>query len=226
MRRSRGRIIDVDTVADFDHRLAVGACDLSGWRVHGLDLTGRIHALASSCRLSGSTFLGCTFGPGEEVQLAAAGALVLPAIGSAPVDVYRRRLYTADELYDDSSYARSLDGRAYSWSQDRPRPGGLAGDRAARPLHRRGARAVDEHPSPGRHDGRRTRPSAARTAYAGAAATLGRLLGAEHMVATGGGPGSMEAANLGASLSAAPLDGLDEALAKNRRGAVVPAVGR
>jgi len=117
VRRSRGRIIDVDTLEDFDRRLAVGACDLSGWRVRGLDLTGRIARLGDDCRISGATFLGCTFGPGEEQTVTAAGALVLPAITSAPVDVYRGHLYTADELYDDPSYARSLDGRAYSWSQ-------------------------------------------------------------------------------------------------------------
>ena len=44
------------------------------------------------------------------------------------------------------------------------------------------------------------------------AARLGRLLGGTHTVATGGGPGAMEAANLGASLANAEDAALDEAL--------------
>jgi predicted Rossmann-fold nucleotide-binding protein len=46
-----------------------------------------------------------------------------------------------------------------------------------------------------------------------AAARLGRLLGRSHTVATGGGPGAMEAANLGARLTRADGSVLEEALA-------------
>ncbi len=210
MRRSRGRIIDIETLEDFDHRLAVGACDLSGWRVRGLDLKGRVHALVGDCTLSGSTFLGCTFGPDEEAQLTSAGALVLPAIGSAPVDAYRGRLYTADELYDDPSYARSLDGLAYSWSQDAHG----RDDSLAIALHDHSIdEALAKWTTPRHLVGVMGAHSAERgTEQYAAAARLGRLLGADHVVATGGGPGSMEAANLGASLSAEPPDALDAAL--------------
>jgi len=200
----------VDTVEDFDHRLAVGACDLSGWRVRGLDLTGRIDALEDDCRLSGATFLGCTFGPGEEAKVFAAGALVLPAITSAPVDVYRARLYTADELYDDASYARSLDGRAYSWAQHAHG----RDDSLAIALHDHSIDdALFDWTAPrhlvgvmGAHAAERGAPAYAR------AARLGHLLGRRHVVATGGGPGSMEAVNLGASLSGGPVEDLDDAL--------------
>ena len=48
-------------------------------------------------------------------------------------------------------------------------------------------------------------------AYA-AAARLGRALGSTHVVATGGGPGAMEAANLGALTSRSPAGVLDHAL--------------
>jgi predicted Rossmann-fold nucleotide-binding protein len=41
---------------------------------------------------------------------------------------------------------------------------------------------------------------------------LGRLLGADHTVATGGGPGAMEAANLGARLARAPGDEVEGVL--------------
>jgi len=46
----------------------------------------------------------------------------------------------------------------------------------------------------------------------GDAARLGRMLGRSHTVATGGGPGAMEAANLGARLSGRPPEDLDGAL--------------
>jgi predicted Rossmann-fold nucleotide-binding protein len=210
VRRSRGRIIDVDTLDDFDRRLVAGACNLSGWRVRGLDLTGRIEGLEDHCRLSGASFLGCTFGPGDEAKVTAAGALVLPAITGAPVDVYRGRLYSADELYDEPTYARSLDGRAYSWSQDRHG----RDDSLAITLH---DLAIDDALAEwtatrrlvglmGAHAAERGTPEFAR------AARLGHLLGARHVVATGGGPGSMEAANLGASFSGRPVEDLEAAL--------------
>ena len=45
MRRTRGRVVDVDTLEDFDRRLGEGARSLSGWRMRTLDLTGRSSAL-------------------------------------------------------------------------------------------------------------------------------------------------------------------------------------
>ena len=210
MRRSRGRVIDVETLEDFDRRLAAGACDLSGWRVHGLDLTGRIDGLTEDCRLPGATFLGCTFGPGEEARVSAEGALVLPAVPDVPVDVYRGHLYTADELYDDPSYARSLDGRAYSWAQDaHDRDDSLA--IALHDYSIDAALAAWREPRHlvgvmGGHAAERGTPAYAK------AARLGHLLGRRHVVATGGGPGSMEAANLGAALAHRPGEALDDAL--------------
>ncbi len=210
MRHSRGRVIDVGTLEDFDSRLAAGACDLSGWRVRGLDLTGRVEGLEEDCRLSGATFFGCTFGPGEEARVSAAGALVLPAIGDVPIDVYRGRLYTADELFDDPSYARSFDGRAYSWAQS-PH---ARDDSLAIALHDYSIdEALQAWVRPRTLVGLMGGHAAQRgTAVYAGAARLGRLLGRHHVVATGGGPGSMEAANLGASLSTRPPEALDEAL--------------
>ncbi|QIG42377.1 Rossmann fold nucleotide-binding protein [Nocardioides anomalus] len=208
MRRSRGRVVQIGSLADFDRRVAAGATRLSGWRVRSVDLSARSEVLAE-LRVAGATFLGCTFAPGVEERLAAAGALVLPALTIAPVDVYRSALYTPEELYDATPYARSLDARAYAWSQT---PGG-ADDALARSLH---DHAVDEALQEwvrgrrlvgvmGGHAAQRGEPG-----YADAA-RLGHALGATHVVATGGGPGAMEAANLGCAL---PADGdLDTALA-------------
>ena len=216
MKQHRGRLVQVESLAELDARLAAGASSLRGWRLRGLDLTGyspELHRL----ELTGASFLGCVFAPGDGDYAEAAGALVLPTIREVPVDVYRSRLYTAAELYDDPVYARTLDARAYAWSQrpERHHPD----DELARALH---DHAIDEALGgwiAERHRGGRgivgvmgghalTRTEAA---YADAA-RLGRILGRGHVVATGGGPGAMEAANLGAWLSDSSGDALEDAL--------------
>lgn len=127
-----------------------------------------------------------------------------------PVDCYRTSLYTPHELYDTASYADSLDARAYAWSRETP----SAQDSLAQALHDHavdgaltawvaGRRLVGVM---GGHDLDR---SSARYSDA---ARLGWMLGQRHVVATGGGPGAMEAANLGAFLAGSPRDDLAEAV--------------
>jgi predicted Rossmann-fold nucleotide-binding protein len=208
VKRTHGRVVHVSDLADLDRRLAAGASDLGTWRVHGLDLTDR-GAARTTRRVAGAAFLGCAFAPGDDDALAAAGALVLPAVGDAPLDVYRSRLYTPDELYDAGAYRDTLDARAYAWAQEPPD----REDALAIALH---DHAIDEAITAwtphhriagvmGGHGLQRDDPG-----YADAA-RLGRGLAAAGLtVATGGGPGAMEAANLGARL---PDDALEAALA-------------
>ena len=211
MKRSRGRVVLVESLEEFDHRVAAGASRLSGWRVRHVDLTERGDVLAR-LRVAGATFLACTFAPGVEDRLEEAGALVLPAIVNAPVDVYRSTLYTADELYDRSPYKASLDGRAYAWSQTAGGPD----DTLAESLH---DHAVDEALASwvrprhlvgvmGGHDTGRRDEAYAEAAY------LGHALGQDHVVATGGGPGTMEAANLGSLLANGPVSAVPDAVAE------------
>jgi len=212
VKRSRGRVIHVETLAELDRRLAAGATTLRGWRLRGVDLSGRHDALAS-VGLAGATFLGCTFAPGDDDLVRAAGALVLPATPQAPVDTARTTLYTPSELYDAPDYADSLDARAYAWSQ---RPS-TRDNALARALHDHAVDVALESWIAGRrlvgvmgqHNALRSDPRFAD------AARLGAALGSSHMVATGGGPGAMEAANLGAWLARQPdpTAALDEALA-------------
>jgi predicted Rossmann-fold nucleotide-binding protein len=140
---------------------------------------------------------------------------VLPPLdtGEAPVDCRRTTLYTASELYDAWPYADSLDARAYAWSRTPPTPTATL----AQALH---DHAVDEALTGwvngrgnlvgvmGAHAADRSSP-----AYADAA-RLGWMLGQRHVVATGGGPGSMEAANLGARLAGGSRDDLAGAVAR------------
>jgi len=207
MRHSRGRVVDVDTLDDFDRRLAAGARDLGGWRCRSLDLRGRGERLRS-CRVAGAMFLGCTFGEGAEADVEARGAVVFPTLPEVPLDLYRSELYTAGELYGDGPYPASPDARAYAWAES-----GLDADgKLAATLH---DHAVDEALAAwvagrsvvgvmGGHALERGTPG-----Y-GDAVRLGRLLGARHTVATGGGPGAMEAANLGARLAQAADDLVEE----------------
>ncbi|WP_418058416.1 LOG family protein [Pimelobacter simplex] len=211
MRSRRGRVVTVTTLAEFDRRRADGARRLQGWRLIGVDLSERSDAL-SDCDVSRTTFVGCAFAPGDLDRLVARGALVLPAIGTPPVDPQRTGLYAGDELYDAVPYADSLDARAYAWAQSRD---GQA-DTLAQALH---DEAVDRALAAwirerslvgvmGGHAADRGTPAYAE------AARLGAALGAAHAVATGGGPGAMEAANLGGRMAAAPPEALTEALGR------------
>ncbi len=209
MRHSRGRVVEVDTVADLERRLRAGARDLDGWRLRSLDLRDAGERL-DGCRVAGAMFLGCRLDDEVGASLEARGAIVFPAFPDTPVDSYRAHLYSAAELYGDGRYAASLDARTYAWTEAEPEPEGLL----AATLHDHaidgaltawvaGRRMVGVM---GGHALRRGEPAYAE------AARLGRLLGQQHTVATGGGPGAMEAANLGATLAGAPEGTLDEAL--------------
>jgi predicted Rossmann-fold nucleotide-binding protein len=131
--------------------------------------------------------------------------------GDTPVDPYRGSLYTPEELYDAWPYADSLDARAYAWSLTPPTPQATL----AQALH---DHAIDEALTAwlpgqrlvgvmGRHDLDRSAP-----AYADAA-RLGWMLGQEYVVASGGGPGAMEAANLGGFLAGSSRDDVAAAVA-------------
>jgi predicted Rossmann-fold nucleotide-binding protein len=208
VKRSRGRVVQVETVEELDRRLAAGATSLRGWRLRGLDLTERHDALAS-VSVAGATFVGCRFAAGDDVMARDRGALVLQVPVDVPVEP-RDALYSPAELYDTARYADSLDARAYAWSQ-RPsdRDGALA-----RALHDHTIDLALEAWVAGRrlvgvmggHRLDRDDP-----AYADAA-RLGAALGATLVVATGGGPGAMEAANLGQHFTGRPAE-LDAALA-------------
>ena len=131
--------------------------------------------------------------------------------GDAPVDPYRDTLYTPAELYDARLYADSLDARTYAWSRETPTPQATL----AQALHDHAIDGALTTWVSGRHlvgvmGGHDLDRSSA--GYADAA-RLGWMLGREHVVATGGGPGAMEAANLGGLLAASDRDLLASSVA-------------
>lgn len=83
MKHRAGRIVTIESLTELDRRLAQGAHRLRGWRLVGLDLRERGEVLAER-DTSRTTFAGCTFAPGDAELHEARGALVLPAVDTAP----------------------------------------------------------------------------------------------------------------------------------------------
>lgn len=214
--------MEIETTTQLRAALQKGR-SLSGMRLQSLDLTEVEEDLLDRDP-SGAVVLGGTLTQRLERHLRSGGALVFPSPPDCPVDPYRADLYTAEELYAglDDGYAATPDARAYTWSKD---------SRTTHDIFATMLRAVhDDSISDALVEGLAGRSvvgvmgghalERGTDAYADAA-RLGRdLARAGHLVLTGGGPGAMEAANLGARLHTEDDDVLDDAL---DRLAAVPA---
>ena len=214
------RQLEIESLADFDAAIG-GAKRLDGWFVRAVDLTGRSDRL-HRVDPGGAVFLGCRFEPGVADELTEAGALVFPELGRLPFQPYRPGLYTPDELYGTGRYAASTDSAIYAWSRAAAARRRLVDDLATTLHDHAITDALDddtEHLDPtalvgvmGGHDLRPGDPAYQQAAELGLA-----LSAAGRLVVTGGGPGAMEAANLGAYLAPWP-DALGPALELLARG--------
>lgn len=207
---------EIESTADFAKLLATGDGTLAGVRFQAVDLRDQTDALLT-LDADGAVFLGCLMEQPAVRHVRATGGLVFPPIPGVPFDPYRARLYTADELYQglpDLGYEATPDATIYRWychpdgDHDvfrtllRAIHDDTMGDSLTELLV--GKRVVGVM---GGHAHVR-----GSDAYAGAA-WLGRTLArSELVVATGGGPGAMEAANLGAYLAPYRDDALGHAL--------------
>jgi predicted Rossmann-fold nucleotide-binding protein len=214
-------LLELHHIDEFDaHVERTGSLD--GVVVQGVDLSGRSSTLmALSC--TGATFLGCRLVGNALEHVIDGGAVVFPRLPDLPFDPYRARLYSQGELLagwrpgDASSFDQALDSKVYRWSAQHAKGTNVPVlDALAQRLHDHAiddalADHLSDHPDVvavmGGHSMKRTDP-AFRTV-----AELGRSMARQGWhVATGGGPGAMEAANLGAWLSAHADDALGEAI--------------
>ena len=221
-------MIEIESLAELDdavRRARAADRSMRGWQVQGLDLTAREEALLQ-LSATGALFLGCTLGLDATERLRRGGALVFPEVPDVPFDPWRPTLYTPAELYDGlaAGYEDTLDARVYAWTRQAHHgvAGGSLQDLLAQGLHDGSIDdALEEHTRGrrivgimGGHALRRNDPE-----YAVAAVLAQGLAATGLTVATGGGPGAMEAANLGALLADHPVSTLERVLAEI---AVVP----
>lgn len=168
----------------------------------------------TAARVEGATFLGCWFPSGVSDELAGLGAGLFPPLGGLPFQPYRSGLYSYDELsagHQDGVEA-TLDARVSDWFAS------SSGSPAALVVRAVHDATVDAAVARfvldrrvvgvmGGHALRRDDPIYHRVAQLGRSLTR-----AGFTVATGGGPGVMEAANLGAWCAPLSDGALDAAL--------------
>lgn len=234
------RRIELETLDDVKRRLATPGATWNDVVIQSVDLTPVGEELAKR-PLSGCVFLGCVLPPGLAAVAVAAGCLLIPSFPGLPFEPFRSSVYTAGDLYDkfdaddpEESYRASRDYRIYQSYFDpaEKRPFGCV------PVELALARRIHDHSvsealedflervrvSPafrglvgvmGGHDMVRAetvKDGTADAPYLSVALLAHRLAGAGYVVVTGGGPGAMEAANLGAYLSTRSEDELRQAV--------------
>ena len=205
--------MEIETLDELDDHLASDE-PLRGLRLQDLDLTSYGDRLAARGDLTGLVVLGGTVPVPVAETLLTRGAILFPGIADAPVDPWRG-LYFPTELYAglEHGYAETPDAKAYAWFVDaRLRADAYA--TLVRAIHDDSVTDELDEFVHGRSvvgimGGHALQRGSA--AYVGAAG-LGHALAEDgHLVATGGGPGAMEAANLGALCRTAAA--LEEAVA-------------
>lgn len=198
---------------------------LRGVAIQGLDLRQETVLLCAQ-PAEGLILLGCTLTPQAHDHILATGGLVFPQVQGLPYHPFRPRLYTVAELmagyrrghpesfqqdtYDSAVY------RHYQHYQSQPGPSSVLETLTQR-LH---DHAIDDALNDLLHDGDRQvvgvmgghALSRAEPIYRAVAQVGQHLARAGLFVATGGGPGAMEAANLGAYMAPYSDDALGEAI--------------
>ncbi|SCE67973.1 hypothetical protein GA0074695_0256 [Micromonospora viridifaciens] len=215
---------EIETRAEFDRRLAEGS--LAGLTVQGLRLDLDPIPDLSRIDVADTLFVGCRFA-GREVgaDLVWRGANVVPPFSKLPYSTQPAHLYSADDLaagFAEAGFAGMYDTRVYA--HFRAHGGALPDVREAlsQRLHDHGVDnaladatrtwlAVHGPQSVVGVMGGHAVPRGS-AAYRMAAVLGWELARADRLVVTGGGPGVMEAANLGAFLAAWPAEELAAAI--------------
>ncbi|WP_207921507.1 LOG family protein [Micromonospora sp. KC721] len=215
---------EIETRAELDQRLASGS--LAGLTVQGLRLDLDPVPDLTTVDVTGTLFVGCRFTDREVgADLVRRGANVVPPFSGLPYPTQPSHLYTPDDLaagFAEGGFAGMYDTRVYA--HFRAHGGALPDVKEAlgQRLHDHG---VDNALADATRAWLTTHGPQSVVGVMGGhavprgsvpyrmAAVLGwELARADRLVVTGGGPGVMEAANLGAFLAAWPADELTTAI--------------
>eukprot|EP00727_Mastigamoeba_balamuthi_P014062 m51a1_g9279 putative C-tail anchored protein (784) ;mRNA; r:115709-123576 len=183
---------------------------LAGLVLDGVDLGADAAAFLAQHDCSDAFFVNCTGAVSDAALTAAGGVTLRLDARDLPIKPLRERLYTTEEL-------REVDQAAYLWCRAADGMGASQRGRVAAYLHDGCTldalvRHVEGHTVVGimgGHAMKRADPSYAQVAW-----LCWDLARRGFMVASGGGPGAMEAANLGAFLAGHEAADVRHALAE------------
>jgi predicted Rossmann-fold nucleotide-binding protein len=215
---------EIETRAEFDHRLYTGR--LAGLTVQGLRLDLDPVPDLTAAEVTGTLFVGCRFASRDVgADLVRRGANVVPPFSGLPYPTQPSHLYTPEDLaagFAEGGFAGMYDTRVYE--HFRAHGGALPDVREAlgQRLHDHGVdnalvdavRAWLAAHGPQSVVGVMGGHAVPRGSvpYRMAAVLGWELARADRLVVTGGGPGVMEAANLGAYLALRPAEELTAAI--------------
>jgi predicted Rossmann-fold nucleotide-binding protein len=194
--------------------------------VQGIDLaSSNVEALLTSVSAEDACFLGCELSDAAEQHVRETGGTIFPSFVGVPFRPYRSALYTPAELMDGyergapSTRDETRDAQIYRYFKDRKRDAPIMDALAFRIHDHAIDNALRDLLSPedgperrvvgvmGGHQLERDAELYRQVVRLGWALTQKGFF-----VATGGGPGAMEAANLGAALASYEPDAVDDAV--------------
>ncbi len=211
---------EIESLEEFDTRVAAGR-DLRNCVFQGVDLRERTDELLAG-DLGNCVFLGCQMMEAAVEHAYAKGAMVFPRLDGIPFRAYRGALYSPEELLgeyrigDPASYEDTLDKRVYDHFEAHGR------DQAPSILETLARRLHDHAITDALQDFIRGKKIVAimgghsigrdEEEYREVALLAKELTEHGFLIASGGGPGAMEASHLGASFARRDADDLLRAI--------------